>query len=242
MLIIPAVDIRKGRCVRLLQGRKDREIVYSDDPISMARRWEELGGELIHVVDLDGAFEGRPGNMDIIKRMIASLRIQVEVGGGIRDIETIEEYITGGAGRVILGTVALEDPGFIEDVCARFPGRIAVGIDARDGYAAIKGWTEVTQEKASILVKRFDGIGISAIIYTDIKRDGMLVGPNIKAIKELASSTDIPVIASGGVSGIEDINRVLDIEKYGVTGIIAGKALYDGALDFQEAVKMVNGV
>ncbi|MFV1951395.1 MAG: 1-(5-phosphoribosyl)-5-[(5-phosphoribosylamino)methylideneamino]imidazole-4-carboxamide isomerase [Nitrospinota bacterium] len=242
MIVIPAVDIRKGRCVRLLQGRKDREIVYSDDPIAMALKWEELGGELIHVVDLDGAFEGRPGNMDIIKKIIDSLGIQVEVGGGIRDLNTIEEYITGGVSRVILGTAALEDPGFVEDVCTGFPGRIAVGIDARDGYVAIKGWTEVTQEKASMLAKRFEGLGISAIIYTDIKRDGMLVGPNINAIKELASSTDIPVIASGGVSGIGDIKRVLDIEEYGVTGIIVGKAIYDGALDFQEAVKMVNGV
>ncbi len=240
MLIIPAVDIRKGKCVRLLQGRIDRETVYSDDPISMAQRWEELGSELIHVVDLDGAFEGRPGNMDIIKRMIASLRIQVEVGGGIRDIETIEDYITGGASMVILGTVALEDPGFVEDVCNRFPGRVTVGIDARDGYVAIKGWTEVTREKASMLARRFDGLGITAIIYTDIKRDGMLVGPNVEGIKEFASSTDIPVIASGGISGIEDIKRVLDIEEYGVTGIIVGKAIYDGTLDFQEAVKIAN--
>ncbi|MBI5183469.1 MAG: 1-(5-phosphoribosyl)-5-[(5-phosphoribosylamino)methylideneamino]imidazole-4-carboxamide isomerase [Nitrospinae bacterium] len=241
MLIIPAVDIRKGRCVRLLQGRIDREIIYSDDPISMAQRWEELGSELIHVVDLDGAFDGRPMNMDIIKRMISSLRIQVQVGGGIRDLDTIEDYITSGVRRVILGTVASEDPGFVEDVCARFPGRIAVGIDAKDGYVAIKGWTEVTQEKVSIFVRRFNDIGITAIIYTDIKRDGMLVGPNIEGIKELASSTDIPVIASGGISGIGDIKRVLDIEEYGIIGTIVGKAIYDGTLDFQEAVKMVRG-
>lgn len=240
MLLLPAVDIKEGRCVRLRQGVKEEEIHYSSCPEDMARKWEELGARFLHVVDLDGAFEGIPKNQDVVKRILDSVGIPIEIGGGIRNMETVETYLGWGVARIILGTKAFQDLSFVESACARFPGKIAVGIDAKDGKVAVAGWVEVTEQKASEMAKQLQGIGVSAIIYTDISRDGMLSGPNLEATGELAQSINIPVIASGGISTMEDILRIKEMEGLGVEGAIIGRALYDGSLDFREALRLVS--
>ncbi|MEE9591395.1 MAG: 1-(5-phosphoribosyl)-5-[(5-phosphoribosylamino)methylideneamino]imidazole-4-carboxamide isomerase [Thermodesulfobacteriota bacterium] len=235
MLIIPAIDLKGGRCVRLAQGRMDAETVYSEDPVDVARGWEERGANLIHLVDLDGAVEGAPKNIEVIKKIIYSISIDVQVGGGIRDVETVQNYLKEPrVKRVIIGTAAYNNPALIERLCKEFPGRIAVGIDARDGMVAIKGWVEVTEQKGVDLARRLEGIGVSCIVYTDIARDGMLVGPNVKAIKEMAYTVDIPVIASGGMSTLRDIESLRGI---GAGGVIIGKALYTGDIDLSEAIE-----
>ena len=238
MLIIPAIDIKGGRCVRLFQGRMEQETVYSDDPVSVAKRWEDEGAEFLHIVDLDGAVSGVPKNKEIIESIIKSVKIPLEVGGGIRNIETIKEYFSIGAKKVIIGTVAWENPILISEVCKMFPERIIVGIDAKNGNVAVRGWEDVTETSASTLAKRFEGMGISGIIYTDISRDGTLSGPNIDSIKSFAKSISIPVIASGGVSDINDIKNIMKLKKHGVTGVIVGKALYSGAVNLKEAIKL----
>jgi phosphoribosylformimino-5-aminoimidazole carboxamide ribotide isomerase len=238
MLVIPAIDLKEGRCVRLEQGLMERDTVYSDNPAAQARSWQEQGGELLHIVDLDGAFAGVPRNREAIAAIVRAIDIPTELGGGIRDLPTIEAYLDLGVGRVILGTVAKENPQLVAEACRLFPGRIVVGIDAKDGLVAVRGWADVTEKKASELAKEMEGFGVSAIIYTDIARDGMLQGPNIEATRALAESISIPVIASGGVSSLRDIENLLAIEDSGVIGVITGKAIYTGALDLREAVEL----
>mgnify|MGYP003959852307 FL=1 len=221
--------------MRLVQGKVDQETVYSNDPLSMANHWDEEGAQTIHVVDLDGAFQGSPINAEIIKNIIYSSSVDIQVGGGIRTLETIETYVKAGAYRIILGTVAQQEPEFVEEACKRFPDKIIVGIDARDGLVAVKGWVEVSEQKATDLAQKLKGYGIAGFIFTDISRDGMLQGPNLESIKEFAESAQLPVIASGGVSRLEDIKNLAKLESYGVEGVIVGKALYDKTLTFKEA-------
>ncbi len=239
MLIIPAIDLKEGKCVRLEQGLMDKATVYSEDPGTTAKHWEAQGAELLHVVDLNGAFAGVPKNLDAIKAIRAAIRIPVEVGGGIRDIATINTLVSIGIDRIILGTAAVEKPVFVREACEKFPGKIIVGIDAKDGMVAIKGWAEVTKVKAIDLAKQMQDAGVIAIIYTDIKRDGMLTGPNIEATRGLAEALRIPVIASGGVHTMKDIENLLAVRYSGVSGVITGKAIYSGSLNLKEAITFV---
>lgn len=238
MEIIPAIDLKGGKCVRLEQGDMKRDTVFSSDPVSMAKKWESMGATRLHLVDLDGAFKGKPQNKYIIEDIIDAISIPVQVGGGIRDIETIDEYVAMGADRIILGTIAQKSPKFVIKACDIYHERIVVGIDAKDGKVAIKGWAEVTSKNAMDLAAEYEDYGVAAIIYTDISKDGMMQGPNIEATKELALSVDIPIIASGGVSSIDDIKALLPLINDGVEGVITGKAIYSGSLDLQEAVKL----
>jgi phosphoribosylformimino-5-aminoimidazole carboxamide ribotide isomerase len=239
MLIIPAIDLKEGKCVRLEQGLMDKATVYSDDPATTAKHWEALGAELLHVVDLNGAFAGVPKNLDAIKEIRGAVTMPIEVGGGIRDLATIESLVAIGIDRIILGTAAIENPDFVREACAKFPGRIIVGIDAKDGMVAIKGWAEVTKIAAVDLAARMQDCGVIAIIYTDIMRDGMLSGPNIDATKALAEALHIPVIASGGVHTMKDIENLLTVRSAGVSGAITGKAIYSGSLDLKEAITFI---
>ena len=238
MLIIPAVDIKNGKCVRLVQGRMEDETVFSDDPAAMAQKWATAGAELIHVIDLDGAFGKSPQNIDAIKNILKTINTPIQLGGGIRTERTIRMYLDMGVERVILGTEAINNPKLVEQTARLFPGQIIVGIDARNGRVAIEGWTETTHIKAVDLAKRFQDCGVSAINFTDIFRDGMQTGPNIEETRRLAEAINIPVVASGGVSSIDDIQNLLPLEAYGVTGIITGKALYSGTLDFKQALSI----
>ena len=238
MLIIPAIDIKGGKCVRLFQGRMDKETVYSDDPVSVAKRWENEGAEFLHLVDLDGAVSGVPKNKEIIGNIIKAVKIPVEVGGGIRNIDSIKEYISMGAQKVIIGTTALENPELVHEACKMHSDKIMVGIDAKNGQVAVRGWKDVTGTSASALAKKFEGMGVSGIIYTDISRDGTLSGPNIDSIKSFAESIDTPVIASGGVSNINDIKNIMKLTKRGVTGVIVGKAIYSGTVNLREAIEL----
>lgn len=216
----------------------EKDTVYSDDPAAMARHWQDEGGELLHLVDLDGAFAGVPKNREAIQAIVAAVDIPTELGGGIRDLETIEAYLELGVERVILGTVAKENPPLVAEACRRFTGRILVGIDARDGMVAVRGWAELTAKKAVDLAKEMEDLGVTAIIYTDIARDGMMQGPNLAATAALAKAISIPVIASGGVSSLDDIRNLLQIESAGIAGVITGKAIYNGSLNLREAVAL----
>jgi len=238
MIVIPAVDLKDGRCVRLSQGRMDQETIYSENPVEMAKYWESKGAERLHVVDLNGAVMGRPFHRSLIEEIARSLHIPIEVGGGIRDLETIETYLSSGVRWVIFGTVALSNRSLIEEACRRFPGRVIVAIDAKRGRVAIQGWNEVVPLEAIDLVKQFEGMDLSAIIFTDIERDGMGTGLNSEMTKALARSISIPVIASGGVSRIEDIERLMELENDGVIGVIVGRALYTGSLDLEKAIRI----
>jgi len=238
MIIVPAIDLKEGRCVRLAQGDFRRVTVYSDDPVEIAKTWQENGAERIHVVDLDGTLAGSPQNYDIIQKIVEEIGVPLQVGGGIRKIETIESYIGIGVHWVILGTMALRDMGFVREACDAYRGRIILGIDANDGKVAIQGWTEQTSESAIDIARRYEGYGLAAVVYTDIKRDGMETGVNIEATEKLARLVKIPVIASGGVSSMKDIEKLREIEKYGVTGVIIGKALYSGAISLKEAISL----
>ena len=236
MIIIPAVDIKNGKCVRLVQGRIEDETVFADDPVAMAQQWAEAGAELIHVVDLDGAFEKQPQNIDVIKKILKTVNAPIQLGGGIRNERTVRMYLDLGVKRVIIGTEAIKTPKFVEKIAKAFPYQIIVGIDARDGRVAVEGWTETTPIKAIDLAKKFEERGVAAINFTDIYRDGMQTGPNIEETRRLAEAISIPVVASGGVSTIEDIQNLLPLEAVGVIGVITGKALYSGTLNYQEAV------
>ncbi len=238
MLVIPAIDLKEGRCVRLEQGLMEKDTVYSDSPAAQARIWQEQGGELLHIVDLDGAFAGVPRNKAAIEAIVRAIDIPTELGGGVRDLATIEAYLQLGIGRVILGTVAKEKPELVQEACRLFPGRIVVGIDASNGFVAVRGWADVTEKKATEMAKEMEGFGVEAIIYTDIARDGMMQGPNLEATRALAESISIPVIASGGVSSLKDIENLMAIEASGVVGVITGKAIYSGALDLRAAVAL----
>lgn len=238
MIIIPAVDIKQGKCVRLLQGRMEDSTHYSDSPASMAAKWASKGAELIHIVDLDGAFAKKVVNLDAIKDILSAIDVPIQVGGGIRDLDTIGMYVDAGVSKVIIGSEAVYNPQLVKDACAKYPGRIVVGIDARDGMVATEGWSQTSTVRAVDLAREFESCGVAAINFTDIHRDGMQTGPNIEETAALAEAVNIPIVASGGVSTIEDIKNLLTIESKGVTGVITGRAIYEGTLDLQEAIKI----
>ena len=237
-IVIPAIDLKEGKCVRLEQGLMEKDTVFCDNPAEQASEWVRQGGELLHIVDLDGAFAGVPKNREAISAIIGSISIPTQLGGGIRDLPTIEAYLALGIARVILGTAAQRNPELVMEACRLFPGRILVGIDAKDGMVAVQGWAEVTDIRAVDLARKFEGYGVAALIYTDISRDGMMAGPNIAATKAMAEAVSIPVIASGGVSSLEDIENLMAIESSGVFGVITGKAIYTGAIRLAEAIAM----
>jgi phosphoribosylformimino-5-aminoimidazole carboxamide ribotide isomerase len=239
LIVIPAIDLKDGRCVRLSQGRMDQESVYSEHPIEMAKYWESKGAERLHVVDLNGAVLGKPFHRPLIKEISRSVKIPIEVGGGIRDPSTIEDYLSSGVRWAILGTAAFQNRSVIEEACHRFPERVILGIDAKGGKVAIQGWNEVVSLEAIDLAKQYEGMGLSAMIFTDIERDGMGTGLNFQSTRNLARSTSIPVIASGGVSRTEDIENLLELEPEGVIGVIVGRALYTGTLKLEEAIRTV---
>ena len=235
MIVFPAIDLNDGRCVRLRQGDLAAETVYSDDPAAMARSWERQGAPWLHVVDLNGAVGGRPINLAAIQSILGMVRMKVQVGGGIRSIETVRMFLHAGVTRVVLGTAALTDRAFLDAACAEFPGRIVVGVDARNGLVAINGWTAVSDVRAIDLVTQFNGIPLAAVVYTDIARDGMLNGPNIDALRDIVTHAPCPVIASGGVTNMGDLVAIRELGDR-VEGAIVGKALYDGKLDYRTAV------
>ena len=239
MLIIPAIDLKGGKCVRLLRGDLQAETVYGVDPVAMGRRWADAGARYLHVVDLDGAVSGAPVNGDAIAALCATLSIPVQVGGGVRTVERAGAILAMGADRVIFGTAALEQPEVVADACRRFPDRVAVGIDARGGKVAVKGWLETSATSAVAVARRLEGAGVACIIYTDIERDGTQQGVNVAATRALAESTSIPVIASGGVGSLTDIEALLPCEAAGVTGVIVGRALYTGAVRLEDALRLV---
>ncbi|MDX1514433.1 MAG: 1-(5-phosphoribosyl)-5-[(5-phosphoribosylamino)methylideneamino]imidazole-4-carboxamide isomerase [Gammaproteobacteria bacterium] len=243
MLLIPAIDIKGGRCVRLRQGRMDEETVYSDDPVAMAARWVAAGARRLHVIDLDGAATGEPVNLELIRQIVeAHPGVPVQVGGGIRDDETIEAYINAGAEYVILGTKAVSAPHFVADTCVEFPGHIVVALDARDGKVAIDGWSKLSNHDVLDLAQKFEREGVEGILFTDISRDGMLTGVNVEATAALAREISIPVIASGGVGGLDDIRLLCERAEDGIFGVITGRAIYDGTLDFAEGQKLADSL
>ena len=235
MLVIPAIDLKDGRCVRLRQGDMAAETVYSEDIVAVARNWQRCGAGLIHVVDLNGAVGGEPKNLPQIEAVRKAVTVDVQVGGGIRTIETVRRYLKAGVSRVVLGTAALTDRAFLEQACTEFPRQVVLGLDARDGKVAVKGWTAVSETKAIDLLREVRGLEIGAVIYTDIARDGMLNGPNLTALKEVVTFSAFPVIASGGISRVEDLLAVRLLGPK-IEGAIVGKALYDGKLDYRSAV------
>jgi phosphoribosylformimino-5-aminoimidazole carboxamide ribotide isomerase len=238
MIVIPAVDIKGGRAVRLKQGKMSEETVYSDDPVQMARTWCTKGAERIHLVDLDGAVGGKRVNAEVIVEIVHSLPVPVELGGGIRNLASVEFYLDAGVAWVIMGTAAYKDPNLVEEACRMFPGRVMLAIDARGSRVAVEGWTEDTKRSAVEVARSFEDRGIAAVIYTDIQRDGMSVGPSLQATGELARALKTPVIASGGISGLEDIRKVMTLARHGVVGVITGRALYEGTLDLEEAIRV----
>ena len=236
MIIFPAIDLKDGKCVRLLQGEMDKATIFSLDPSAQAVQFQEQGFSWIHIVDLNGAFEGKPVNADAVQGILNSVSIPIQVGGGIRDMATIERWLEAGVRRVILGTVALRNPELVKEACRNFPGKIVVGIDARDGKVAVEGWAESSETTVEELSKQFENAGVSAIIYTDINRDGLLKGPDLEGTKALAESIHMPVIASGGMSCTQDVHKLKSIESTGVVGVIIGRALYDGRITPEEAL------
>lgn len=241
MIVIPAIDLKEGKCVRLEQGLMDKDTVFNDNPGAQALLWEQQGAELLHIVDLDGAFAGQPKNKGAIEAILKAITIPAQLGGGIRDIKTIEAYLSLGLSRVIIGTAAQRDPELVREACVKFPGRIVVGIDAKNGMVAVQGWAELTDSTAIDLARKFEDFGVAAVIYTDIARDGMLQGPNLEATKELAEAVSIPIIASGGVSTLRDIENLMMIESSGISGVITGKAVYTGAIKLNEAIALTKG-
>ena len=237
MLLIPAIDLKDGRCVRLKQGDMSDSTTFGEDPAAMARRWVDAGARRLHLVDLNGAFAGKPKNESAIKAILREVGddIPVQLGGGIRDLDTIERCLDDGLTYVIIGTAAVKNPGFLHDACTAFPGHIIVGLDAKDGKVATDGWSKLTGHDVVDLAKKYEDYGVESIIYTDIGRDGMLSGINIEATVRLAQALTIPVIASGGLSNIDDIRQLCAVESEGIVGTIAGRAIYDGSLDFKSA-------
>ncbi len=237
MLLIPAIDLKDGQCVRLKQGDMDQATIFSEDPAAMARKWVDLGARRLHPVDLDGAFAGKPRNLEAIEAILAEVgnEVPVQLGGGIRSLETIEKYLDAGLSYVIIGTAAVKDPGFLQDACSAFAGSIIVGLDAKDGKVATDGWSKLTGHEVVDLARKFEDYGVESIIYTDIGRDGMLQGINIEATVKLAQAVGIPVIASGGLSNLTDIEQLCEVEEDGVEGVICGRAIYSGDLDFAAA-------
>ena len=238
MIIYPAIDIRGGRCVRLTEGRFDAETVFADDPAEMALKWAGMGAEFLHLVDLDGALAGEGKNVPVIERILQSVNIPVQLGGGIRNLETIEKLLALGVTRLILGSAAVKNPQLVEEACKKYPGHIAVGIDAKNGEVAIEGWGKGSGVAATEWSKKMAAYGVETIIYTDISRDGMLSGVNVEATAALARACGVPIIASGGVASLEDIRRVKAVESDGVQGCIIGKAIYTGAVDLKAALAL----
>lgn len=241
MLVIPAVDIKGGKCVRLRQGIKEQETIYSDDPVAMGLRWQDEGAGWLHVVDLDGAFQQRPINEAVIRRLRQRLHIPIQLGGGLRTLDSVTAYLELGIDRVILGTAVLKAPELVAHACTRYPGQVAIALDARDGKLAVEGWTENSTREAVDVAAALVPLHPAALIYTDIRRDGMQTGPNIAATQRLAQAVPLPVIASGGVSTLQDIAALLPLEADGVIGVITGRALYAGTLDFRAALKLAQG-
>lgn len=243
MLLIPAIDLKDGRCVRLRQGRMDDETVFSNDPVEMAGRWVSEGARRLHLVDLNGAFAGEPVNGEAIRAIVASYpNLPIQVGGGIRDEATIEAYLSAGVRFCIIGTQAVKEPKLVARACKSFPGHVIVGLDAKDGQVAIQGWAEVTEHRVEDLSKRFEDDGVSAIVYTDIGRDGMMTGPNLEATRILAEAISIPVVASGGITDIEDIRALCSVSGSGITAAITGRAIYEGTLDFAEGQRLADSM
>ncbi len=239
MIVIPAIDLKDGRCVRLRQGRMQEETVYSQEPADVARRWADEGAGLLHVVDLNGAVEGAPKNRAAIEAILKAVSIPVQVGGGIRTRELIESYLSSGVERVVLGTAIVRDRALLEESCARFPGRVIVGVDAKGGKVAVNGWTDVADQDAAEFVRRLSGLPVYAVIYTDIARDGMMEGPNVEGLRRMAAACPVPLIASGGVTRIDDLRSLRALGPK-VIGAIVGKALYEGLLDLRSAMAAVN--
>ncbi|MCF6157096.1 MAG: 1-(5-phosphoribosyl)-5-[(5-phosphoribosylamino)methylideneamino]imidazole-4-carboxamide isomerase [wastewater metagenome] len=237
MLIIPAIDLKNGKCVRLTQGQKDAETVFSHNPVDMAKSWQDQGAEYLHVVDLDGAFEGEPKNLSLVEQIIKQVKIPVEFGGGLRTTRAVKTVLDFGVDRVIIGTRAIDSPSWMNELCTTFPGRIAVGIDAKNGKVAVKGWTTVCEWTATDFAKEIEKASPSVIIYTDISKDGMLQGPNIPGLKELLQIVKTPVIASGGISSLKDVEALSHIN---IAGMIIGKAFYTGHIKLSEAKKLCN--
>jgi phosphoribosylformimino-5-aminoimidazole carboxamide ribotide isomerase len=241
LIVIPAIDIKDRRCVRLRQGNLSQETVFSDVPEDMAVRWFEKGAERLHIVDLNGAVEGRAVNKEVIKKIGRAVPVPLQLGGGIRDMDVLEGYLDLGVHYAILGTVAYKEPDFVIRACERFPGRIILGIDAKKDRVAVEGWTEEVDLTPVEMTKRFETAGVSAVIFTDIYRDGMRTGPNVEATRDLARAINIPVIASGGISVISDVIELSTLASDGVIGMITGRALYDGSLDLSEAITAARG-
>ncbi|GGP27816.1 1-(5-phosphoribosyl)-5-[(5-phosphoribosylamino)methylideneamino]imidazole-4-carboxamide isomerase [Silvimonas amylolytica] len=237
MLIIPAIDLKDGACVRLRQGLMEDATVFSENPTTMARHWLDKGGRRLHLVDLNGAFAGKPKNLDAIKAILAEVagEVPVQLGGGIRDLDTIERYLDAGIDYVIIGTAAVKIPGFLHEACDAFPGHIIVGLDAKDGRVATDGWSKITEHDVIDLAQRFQDYGVESVIYTDIGRDGMLSGVNIEATVKLAQALTIPVIASGGLTDLDDVRKLVEVESEGIEGVITGRAIYEGTIDFKAA-------
>lgn len=239
MILFPAIDLKNGQCVRLEQGDMARATVFNLDPAAQAQSFAAQGFEYLHVVDLDGAFAGKPMNAQAVEAMLKVIKMPVQLGGGIRDLTTVEAWLTKGITRVIIGTAAVRDPAFVKEAAAKFPGRVAVGLDARDGKVAVEGWAETSQVTALEIAQRFEDVGVAAIIFTDIARDGLLKGLNLDATIALADSISIPVIASGGFASIDDIKAMLSPRAKKLAGAIAGRALYDGRVDPAEALELI---
>ncbi len=243
MLLIPAIDLKDGRCVRLRQGRMEDETIFSDDPVQIAGRWVNAGARRLHLVDLNGAFAGEPVNGTAIRAIAAAYPdLPIQVGGGIRDEATIAAYLEAGVSYCIIGTQAVKDPAFVARACRAFPGHVIVGLDAREGQVAIKGWAEITDLRVEELAGRFEGDGVTAIVYTDIGRDGMMTGPNLAATRALAEAIRIPVIASGGITNLDDIRALCAVAASGINAAITGRAIYEGTLDFAEGQRLADAL
>ena len=241
MLLIPAIDLKDGKCVRLRQGRMDDATVFSDDPVAMAGQWVDAGARRLHIVDLNGAFEGKPVNADVVKAIAEAYPdLPIQLGGGIRDEDTVQAYLDAGVQYVIIGTKAVSAPHFVNDLCLEFPGHIIVGLDAKDGKVAIDGWSKLSRHDVIDMAKHFENDGVEAIIYTDIGRDGMMSGVNIDATVKLAQAINIPVIASGGITNLDDIRALCQVADEGIMGAITGRAIYEGTLDFAEGQKLAD--
>ncbi|WP_028357393.1 1-(5-phosphoribosyl)-5-[(5-phosphoribosylamino)methylideneamino]imidazole-4-carboxamide isomerase [Brackiella oedipodis] len=242
MLLIPAIDLKDGQCVRLRQGDLKDATIFSDDPLTVANNWFDQGAPRLHLVDLNGAVAGKPKNLSVIKQIVKSVGydIPIQIGGGIRDMETIELYLDNGIEYVIIGTAAVKDPGFLQDACSAFAGHIIVGLDAKEGRVATDGWSKLTKHDVIDLAKKYQDFGVESIIYTDIGRDGMLSGVNLEATVKLAQAVNIPIIASGGVTDLSDIEKLCQVEQEGIEGVILGRSIYEGTIDFQDALDLAD--
>lgn len=236
MRILPAIDLRAGKCVRLVEGKIENETIFSDDPVAVAQSWQQLGAQMLHLVDLDGAFAGRPHNLDVIKEIVRTVKIPVQLGGGIRTMETIAELLEMGIQRVVLGTVAINKPDLVAKACARYGDRIVVGIDAKDGQVAIEGWEATVGKTTLELAKEMEQVGVKRIVFTDVRRDGTLRGPNVESIRDLAQNSSMAIVASGGIASLADIKAIKELESLGVDELIVGKALYTGAVSLDDVL------